>query len=39
VADYEIRIGRECFEIVAQLRYLGTTTKNQNPIQEEIKGD
>jgi hypothetical protein len=31
-----MKIGNRCFENVAQVRYLGTTVTNQNPIQEEI---
>jgi hypothetical protein len=30
-------MAERCFENVAQIRYLGTTTINQNLIQEEIK--
>jgi hypothetical protein len=32
-----MKTGNRCFENVAQFRYLGTTIKNQNLIQEEIK--
>jgi ribosomal protein S2 len=35
--NYDIKIANRCFENVAKFRYLGTTTKNQNLIQEEIK--
>jgi hypothetical protein len=34
---FDIKIADRCFENVAQFRYLGTTIKNQNLIQEEIK--
>jgi hypothetical protein len=32
-----IKIGNRCFENVAQFRYLGTITRTQNLIHEEIK--
>jgi hypothetical protein len=35
--NQDIKIGNRCFENVAQFRYLGTTIRNQNLIQEEIK--
>jgi hypothetical protein len=35
--DRDIKIGKICFENVAQFRYLGTTITNQNLIKEEIK--
>jgi hypothetical protein len=35
--NYGIKIAKRCFENVAKLRYLGTSIKNQNLIQEEIK--
>jgi hypothetical protein len=35
--SYDIKIATKCFENVAKFRYLGTTTTNQNLIQEEIK--
>jgi ribosomal protein S2 len=35
--SYDIKIANRCFENVAKFRYLGTTTTNQNLIQEEIK--
>jgi hypothetical protein len=35
--NHEIKIGNRCFENVAQFKYLGTTVKNKNLIQEEIK--
>jgi hypothetical protein len=34
--NHYIKIGNRCFENVAQVKYLGTTTTNQNLIQEEI---
>jgi hypothetical protein len=34
---HDMKIGNRCFENVAQLRYLGTTTRNQTLIREEIK--
>jgi hypothetical protein len=37
--SYDIKIANRCFENVAKFRYLGTTIKNQNLIQEEIRGD
>jgi hypothetical protein len=37
--NHDIKIGEECFQNVAQFRYLGTTITNQNRIQEEIKTD
>jgi hypothetical protein len=36
--NHDIKIGNRWFENVAQFRYLGTTIRNQNLIQEEIKG-
>jgi hypothetical protein len=35
--NYDIKIVGRCFENVAQFRYLGMTTINENLIQEEIK--
>jgi ribosomal protein S2 len=35
--NYDIKLANRCFENVVQFRYLGTTTTNQNWIQEEIK--
>jgi hypothetical protein len=35
--NHDIKIGKKCFESVAQFRYMGTTITNQNLIQEEIK--
>jgi hypothetical protein len=35
--NHDIKIGNRRFEYVAQFRYLGTTIRNQNLIQEEIK--
>jgi hypothetical protein len=35
--NHDIKIGNRCFENVEQFRYLGTTIRNQNLIQEEIK--
>jgi ribosomal protein S2 len=35
--NQDIKIANRCFENVAQFRYLGTTTTNQNCIHEEIK--
>jgi hypothetical protein len=37
IVNISIKIGKRCFENVAQLRYFGTTITNQNLIQEEIK--
>jgi hypothetical protein len=34
---HDIKIGNRCFENVAQFRYLGTTIRNQDLIQEEIR--
>jgi hypothetical protein len=35
--NHDVKIGNRWFENGAQLRYLGTTIRNQNLIQEEIK--
>jgi hypothetical protein len=35
--NHDIKTANMCFEIVVQLRYLGTTITNHNLIQEEIK--
>ncbi|PNF32281.1 hypothetical protein B7P43_G16947, partial [Cryptotermes secundus] len=35
--NHDIKIGKRCFENVAQFRYLGTTITDQNLIQGEIK--
>jgi hypothetical protein len=35
--NHDIKIGNRLFENVAQFRYLGTTIRNQNLIEEEIK--
>jgi ribosomal protein S2 len=35
--NHDIKIANRCFENVVQFRYLGTTIRNQNLIQEEIK--
>jgi hypothetical protein len=37
--NHDIKIANRTFENVAQFRYLGITTTNQNLIQEEIRGD
>jgi ribosomal protein S2 len=34
---YDIKIANRCFENVAKFKYLGTTTTNQNLIQEEMR--
>jgi ribosomal protein S2 len=35
--NLDIKTADRCFENVAQFRYLGKTTTNNNPIQQEIK--
>jgi hypothetical protein len=35
--NHDIKIANRCFENVAQFRYLSTTIRNQNLIQEKIK--
>jgi hypothetical protein len=35
--NHDIKIPNRCFENVSQLRYSGTTARNQNLIKEEIK--
>jgi hypothetical protein len=35
--NHNIKTANRCFENVAQFKYLGTTTTNQNLIQGEIK--
>jgi hypothetical protein len=35
--NHDVKIANRCFKSVAQFRYLGTTVKNQNLIQEKIK--
>jgi hypothetical protein len=35
--NHDIKVVNLCFENVAQFRHLGTTIRNQNVIQEEIK--
>ncbi|PNF23972.1 hypothetical protein B7P43_G09275 [Cryptotermes secundus] len=35
--NHDITVENRCFENVAQFRYFGTTIKNQNLFQEEIK--
>jgi hypothetical protein len=35
--NHYIKTENRCFKNVAQLRYLGTTARNQNLIQKEIK--
>jgi hypothetical protein len=37
--NQDTRIANRWFENVSQFKYLGMTVKNQNLIQEEIKGD
>jgi hypothetical protein len=35
--NHEMKIVNRCFKNVVQFKYLGTTVRNQNLIQEEIK--
>jgi hypothetical protein len=35
--NHDIKIANGSFENMAQLKYLGTTVKNQNLVQKEIK--
>jgi ribosomal protein S2 len=35
--NHDIKVANRCFENVAKFRYLGTTIRNLNLIQEEIK--
>jgi len=35
--SHSVKIGNSSFEMVEELKYLGTTLTNQNYIQEEIK--
>jgi hypothetical protein len=35
--NQDIKIANRCFENVAQFRYLGTTTTNQNLVKDKIK--
>jgi hypothetical protein len=37
--NHDINIANRCFQILAQLKYLGMTVTNQNLIQVEIKRD
>jgi hypothetical protein len=37
--NHDIKTGNRTFENVAQFKYLGTAVTNQNPIQEDIKGN
>jgi hypothetical protein len=37
--NHEIKVADKFFENVAQFKYLGTTIRNENLIQEEIRGD
>ncbi|PNF14569.1 hypothetical protein B7P43_G13279 [Cryptotermes secundus] len=37
MANQDIKIGKTCFANVAQFRYFGTTIRNRNVIEEEIK--
>jgi hypothetical protein len=36
--SHSIKTDNSSFEIVEEFKYLGTTLRNQNSIQEEIKG-